>query len=111
MPDASVVLQVQTGPGIADWSGRCYVDSSGCVTDGGGNYGNDEQCTIRVLLSGTLTATQFDTENGFDWVTIGGTRYMGTAGPVGVGVAAGSTLTWRSDHSVTRAGWTICLSE
>ena len=105
------MLQVQTGPGIADWSGRCYVDSSGCVTDGGGNYGNDEQCTIRVLSSGTLTATFFDTENRFDTITIGGTSYSGTAGPVGVAVAAGSYFTWRSDGSVTRAGWTICLSE
>lgn len=103
-PDARVVLQVQSGSG-------CQIDSRGCATDGPGEHGDNEDCTIRVPSSGRLTATQFDTERNFDYVTIGGARYEGTAGPDGVAVAAGSTFTWRSDGSVTNAGWTICLGE
>jgi len=56
-----------------------------------------------------LTATHFDTEPGFDYVTIGSDRYYGSNGPSNVAVAAGSTFSWRADHSVTNTGWVICF--
>ena len=88
---------------------HCSV-SGNCATDGAGSHGNNEACTIRVTVAGTLTATEFNTESGYDYVVIGSRRYQGTAGPNGVGVGAGSTFTWRSDGSVTNSGWTICLT-
>jgi len=101
-------LQVISG------SSYCQVTTSTgntCVTDGYGNYGNNERCTIQVLQSGRLsTYGSFRTELGFDYVTIGSTRYQGTRGPGNVYVSYGSTFTWRSDSSVTDSGWTICWS-
>ena len=89
-------------------SGYCEIDSNGCATDGTGPHGNNEVCSIRVDVAGTLFSTSFDTESDWDYITIGATRYEGSTGPNGVAVAAGSTFSWRSDNSNTNAGWTIC---
>ena len=89
----------------------CQIDANGCATDGAGPHGNDEACTIQVNAAGYLTATEFDTESGYDFVTIGGTRYQGRSGPLAVAASAGSTFQWQSDGSVTNAGWTICLGK
>jgi len=86
----------------------CQLNANNCVSDGTGNHGDNEACTINVLGAGKLTATDFNTESGYDYVTIGGTRYSGGTGPSNVAVAAGSTFTWRSDSSITSAGFTIC---
>ena len=102
---------VSVGLEVASGDNFCQIDANGCATDGVGKHGNGEDCTIRVTEAGTLTATQFDTESCCDHVNISGTLYRGSTGPDGVAVAAGSTFTWLSDHSVTRAGWTICLSK
>ena len=56
----------------------------------------------------TATATEFNTESNYDYITIGSTLYSGTAGPTNVYMAAGDTIFWASDGSVTRGGWTIC---
>ena len=101
----NINLQVMGG------TSYCHLDVNGCATDGAGDHGNNEYCTIRVAANGFLTATQFNTESGYDYVTIDGTRYQGSTGPSGVAVAAGSNFTWHSDLSVTNAGWTICLSK
>ena len=101
-----------TGAGlevISGWS-YCQIDAAGCATDGVGEHGNDEACTVQVNIDGYLTATEFDTEPGYDYVTIGVARYQGNGGPSGVAVTAGSTFTWQSDGSITNAGWTICFS-
>jgi len=34
-----------------------------CITDGLGNYGNDENCTFTVLSDAILEATEFVTES------------------------------------------------
>ena len=86
----------------------CHVDANNCVTDGTGNHGNREACTVEVLGAGTLTATEFSTESCCDYVDISGVRYTGTTGPRDVAVAAGSAMRWSSDGSVVNAGWTIC---
>ena len=88
----------------------CQIDPNGCATDGSGNHGNDERCSILVNAAGTLTATSFDTEAGYDHVTLGGTEYSGATGPNRVSVAQNTVFTWVSDGSVTKAGWTICLT-
>jgi hypothetical protein len=95
---------------VASGSSFCQIDANGCATDGAGDHGNNEACTIRVNVAGTLTATEFDTQSGYDFVTIGGTRYQGRSGPHVVTASAGSTFAWYSDRSVTKRGWTICLT-
>ena len=94
---------------VTSGSEFCQIDAN-CATDGAGAHGNNEACTIHVDVAGTLTATQFDTEHEYDYVTIGEISYHGSTSPSGVAVAAGSNFTWRSDGSVVNAGWTICLA-
>ena len=92
-------------------AGACRLGpEDDCFTDGAGNYGARESCTIRINVAGTLTATQFDTEPNYDTITIGGTEYNGDTGPLLVAVAAGTSVAWRTDGSVTGDGWTICLT-
>ena len=44
-------------------SGSQYCSVSGmCATEGAGNHGNNERCTIEVLTGGTLSSTEFYTE-------------------------------------------------
>ena len=102
---------VSIGLEVTSGSSFCEIDVDGCATDGAGEHGNDEVCTVQVNAAGYLTATEFETEPGYDYVTISGTRYSNRAGPSGVAAAADSTFTWRSDHSNTNAGWTICFGE
>lgn len=80
------------------------------MTDGAGSYGNREACTIRADVPIYVTATSFDTESGFDYITIGSRRYSGRSGPRNVRLAAGSTIQWRTDGSVTRPGFVLCAS-
>ena len=79
------------------------------MTDGVGHHGNNEACTVEVLQTGLLSATEFQTESGYDYIIIGGRRYQGTSGPSNLSVTAGTRFTWRSDGSVTNPGWTVCL--
>ena len=95
---------------VLSGSSYCEIDSNGCATDGAGSHGNGEACTIQVNVAGTLSATSFNTEVDYDYITIGSTRYHDSTGPSGVAVAAGSTFSWRSDSTVTNSGWTICLA-
>ena len=88
---------------------ECNIDQHGCATDGPGTYGAGERCTFQVNAAGTLTATQFQTERHHDNVTIGAHTFDGAVGPSNVVVAAGSTIAWRSDHSVSDVGFTICF--
>ena len=94
-PNSGGALSVTNGANF------CQIDANGCATDGAGEHGNGEACTIRVTAAGFLTATAFDTESGFDYVTIAGTRYHASNGPNDVEVSANSTFTWRSDVTVT----------
>jgi hypothetical protein len=71
-------------------------------------YGNSQACTITVNEAVLLSVTAFSTESGYDRLTVNGVQYSGTNGPGGVQVAAGSTITWTSDSSVTRTGFQIC---
>ena len=92
--------------------GVCEVDSSGCVTDGDGDYGSNERCTVEVLVSGLLSSVgAFSTEDCCDYLLIGsrGVRFNGASGPSNIAVSAGSTLTWFSDVNTEGAGWTLCL--
>ena len=78
-----------------------------------GAHANNERCVIQVQRPGVLAIREFDVEShnqcGWDSVAVGGIKYCGTAGPAGVGVSREDTITWTSDFSITKSGWTICL--
>ena len=110
---ASLLLS-QSGPltvASSSPSGACIINSNGCVTDGPGSYGNNERCTITTSVAVTLNSVgTFATESGYDYLTIGGTRYQGASGPSGVALPAGSSFTWTSDSSVANVGYVICAT-
>ena len=68
-----------------------------------------------------VIAQAFNTELGFDFLCVGSTCYSGpdesgayrqrngaTADPSSIVVAAGLTITWSSDYSVTKSGFQMC---
>lgn len=78
------------------------------MTDGGGDYGNNENCVVEALQDVTLSVGSFNTESYFDRITVNGQRFSGAAGPNGEAMADGETLEWYSDYSITRSGFVIC---
>jgi hypothetical protein len=50
-----------------------------CFTDGIGAHGNNERCAMRATTDLTVSATQYEVEQGFDYLSIyiggGVTRY------------------------------------
>jgi len=70
-----------------------------------GNYGNNEECTIRAHEV-VISVDAFNTESRYDFLTMGGTSYSGTSGPSN-GAFSG-TIEWASDYSVVKSGWKLC---
>jgi hypothetical protein len=91
---------------VSSGNQACELSRDGmCVSDG-----NDESCTVRAEAAVVVSAQGgFETEAGYDYVTIGGTQYPGTSGPVSVPISAGETLHWQSDYSEVRSGFNICI--
>lgn len=89
----------------------CSITPDGsCITDGNNNYGNDERCSITVEQNGILSATLFETEGGYDHITIDGSRFSGSQfSPQNV--FEGDSITWYSDSSITYSGFVLCLGE
>ena len=89
----------------------CSIDADGCVTDGANEFhGNNEQCTVRVLRRGNITATEFELEAGWDFLYVGSRRFSGNIGPDQLPVNAGQTFRFATDGSVTSAGFTMCFN-
>jgi hypothetical protein len=66
-------------------------------------------CTVRAEVAIVVSAQGgFNTEANHDAVTIGGSQYSGTNGPVSVTMSAGQTMHWQSDSSVVSSGFNIC---
>ena len=61
-----------------------------CVTDGTGVHSANEACVVVTTQSIFATATEFNTETNWDYVTLAGTVYTGTNGPANVAMAAGA---------------------
>ena len=80
------------------------------MTDGYGNYGNNERCEVEALRGLTLVATQYDNEDTYDYVTVNGVQYRTTFPLQGVSMSNGARFVWTSDVSVTRAGYTLCAA-
>jgi len=88
----------------------CHATGHNCVSDGAGTYTNGEACTVRVNAPATVTATAFSTEGRYDYLLIHDERYSGTSGPENVGMGTGDTITWYTDGSVVRGGFTLCAA-
>jgi hypothetical protein len=103
-----------------DSQGTCFTTLNGsCFTDGAGDYGNNERCTVSVLQSGYLTVSgTFDVEcvgsagGCYDYFTINSstTKLGASTSLEGVFLPAGTTVNWLSDGSTVRSGWTLCGS-
>ena len=70
----SATLTVSRRLTSSDWwtittgTGYCELANDGtCVTDGGGDYGNGESCTVRAERDLILSSAIFDTEARFDF--------------------------------------------
>ena len=72
-------------------------------------YGRLQSCTIKVQNAGVLSSVGFNTESGYDILTIGGTVYQGTNGPSNVAVSVNDVFTWSSDGSNQKSGFKVCL--
>lgn len=107
-------LQMAAPPPPAMWtvssgSAYCTISADGaCVTDGVGNHGSNEECTITAAAALYATATEFSTEAYFDYIMLAGTRYSGSTGPVNIAMAVGDSMMWSADFSVSNGGFTIC---
>ena len=100
--------QFEVVSGSCTTSGKCFESPNYP-----GNYGLDETCSIKVLSVGgdkRLASVAFNTEADYDELTIAGTAYSGTAGPVGVAVSAGDNITWSSDGYGIDLGFQVCLA-
>jgi hypothetical protein len=86
---------------------KCITDGS-CITDGAGQYGNNERCTFRATKTLYAYATDFSLEPKYDKIWLGNSSYSGTSGPNNVLMMAGDTIGWSTDESVTYGGWVIC---
>ena len=79
------------------------------MTDGAGNHGNNEHCEVIVQEDLLLTATYYHVETCCDYLTIGGTKYLGDASaPSGLALPKGTRIVWRSDYSITSGGFQFC---
>merc|ERR1719232_2425948 len=98
-------------PGVWELTG------SGCRMEGDcinslnhpGNYGNGEACNVQLWGDIPLRFDAFDTESGYDILRVGGTDYSGTSGPPPDSYSG--ALTWSTDGSVTKTGWSFCRTD
>jgi len=94
-------------------SDTCYTTENGaCITDGPGDYGNGERCTITVLRSTRLVVQSLSVQAGNDYFRVNntGTRRDTANELTGLFLRAGSTLDWRTNGGNRQAGWVICAA-
>jgi len=89
--------------------GNCSV-SEDCVASPNypEPYGNKDYCLISLPKPSLIEVTAFETEKGYDKLSVNGRRYSGTS-LLGETFTAWTDLTWRSDESVVERGWQFCL--
>jgi len=89
------------------------ISGTGCTKTGNciqssnhpGDYGNNENCNINAYEA-EITVEAFNTESGYDFLSMGGASYSGTSGPAS-GTYTG-VISWASDYSEVRSGWKLC---
>ena len=108
-PPSPPPLFSSTGPCKVSGACVCTSNYDDACESSSGNYGNYETCDITALADGVLHVTAFDTESGYDRLTVNGVTYDGWSAPewaVPTGV-----MVWRSDGGWTREGWRMCLTD
>jgi cathepsin B len=94
-------------------SGSCSVDEDGCARSPGwpaDNYQKEQSCKIDITKAVKLEVADFNTESGYDELTIKGISYSGGNGPHLKSFDAGTTMTWTSDYCTQSSGWKICAT-
>ena len=88
------------------------TDGGACVSDGSGNYGNNENCVVQANADFVVSARAFAVEYYYDHITIHGSQYSGDLAnaPTGVTMSSGDKLYWSSDGSVVASGFEICAT-
>ena len=81
------------------------------ISRGMDGYSNYEQAVIQFEGPAVIQFTDFDTEYGYDFLTVDGTRLSGSSGwspPPDMQLSNGQKeITWSSDYSVVRNGWAL----
>ena len=105
----------------------CSIDGV-CVQSsnyGVDNYGVSETCSVNVPAGQAISVEAFETETGYDLLTINGNDYSGparTGGECRPGrfnrcgmdptlVTDGTPIEWNSDHDIAKRGWKICFCQ
>eukprot|EP00035_Acanthoeca_spectabilis_P026761 m.464119 g.464119 ORF g.464119 m.464119 type:complete len:960 (+) comp23345_c0_seq1:126-3005(+) len=99
------------GPAV-EALGTCFTTNGGlCFTDGPGDYGPNERCTIRTLRDTRLTVQSYDGQRN-DYFTVGtSTTQLNTRDAVNnLLVPANTDIRWQSNGVTQGAGWIICAS-
>ena len=102
VPDGGAFWRIVNGANFCE-----IVDGGRCVTDGPGNYGNNERCAVKALRPLFLTAVQYDVEQTHDYVTVNMIPYPGS-GPQAVRMNEGARWVWESDSFITDLGFKFC---
>ena len=85
------------------------VDGGRCVTDGPGNYGNNEHCEVFALRPLHVTAEYYHIEKSNDYVTINDIQFKRSR-PIAVFMNEGNIWSWDSDSTITRQGYKLCAN-
>jgi len=123
----SMTFVANLEPSVAQVTGECVVNGP-CVCSSNfvdscnadpvdesttPQYGSFESCDVSFAQAMMLSVSLFDVEQGdgcpFDALEVDGVSYCGGQ-PEGLDGVVTSTFTWRSDGSVTGAGFKICAS-
>mmetsp|Transcript_24350 Transcript_24350/g.72829 ORF Transcript_24350/g.72829 Transcript_24350/m.72829 type:complete len:1194 (+) Transcript_24350:117-3698(+) len=88
-------------------SSVCQLTRNGaCITDGDGNYSNNEDCAYVAQSDFDLDFELFETADETDMMLVGGTQFSGTVGPTNFSVPAGSAIVWRK-HGLGNSSMTF----
>jgi len=94
-------------------SGQCKIDNDCCLTSPGfpNIHKGNEKCVVKVgTAPGAIASRTFQTEKGYDFLTVNGKKYSGDTGPKGVEPEASKgDIVWESDHSEHKKGFKLCL--
>jgi len=98
------------------WGDDCVIADDCCAMSVGfgvqQTYASGGYCQIVVDTPAALTVVAFDTERGYDKLTVNDIEYSGSS-PLrtlsGVTPHGGPSIAWRSDSTVQTSGWKVCM--
>ena len=73
----------------------------------GDGYGNGQSCTVHIVVDLTLRVDGFQTESGFDILTVDGDAVSGSNAPSHF--IKPTRIDWLTDGSRTTSGWKLCI--